>query len=75
MTKTVVLIVVAFVGFIVAYDYVSKCTLAEIEAGLPGGGQQKFADYKNNPVKSFFDQWGGSSDGEVGEVSENPFAD
>lgn len=77
--KTVVLIVLLFVGFFVAVDYLSKGTMAEIESGLPGGGHGKFAEHKfpsptENSVVEYFSNWSSSYDSGVGAVTENPYS-
>jgi len=62
--------------------YGSFYVMGGIEAGLPGGGHEKFADYHDgNKVTKFFQGepmfssgWS-SSDYTQGEVTSNPFAE
>ena len=70
------------VMFFVACGYGSMYMLGGIEAGLPGGGHGKFADYhEGNKVTSFMegnsffgDDSRPSWDHAQGDVSSNPFA-
>ncbi len=76
--KTVVLIVLLFVGFFVAVGSGSYYIMGGIEAGLPDGGNGKFSDYhEGNQVTSFFrgesDSGASGSDFDPGDVSANPF--
>ncbi|TWU08243.1 hypothetical protein [Stieleria varia] len=43
--KLVVAVVVLFVGGFVGINYGSKYILGGIEAGMPGGGEGKYAEY------------------------------
>ena len=78
--KTVVLVVLLFVGFFVAIDYLSKGTMAGIEGGLPGGGSGKFSEHKfpspkESPVVSYLTDWTSSADSGGGAVTENPYSE
>ncbi len=80
IVKSAVLIVLLFVGFFVAIDYLSKGTMAGIESGFPEGGSGKFAAHKfpspkENPVVSYFSNRTGSADSGVGAVTENPYSE
>ena len=52
--KTVIAIIVMFVGGFFVIDYCSKYMLGGIEGGMPGGGHGKFADFHEDNLFSYF---------------------
>ncbi|MFG0289896.1 MAG: hypothetical protein ACF8CQ_17080 [Rhodopirellula sp. JB044] len=85
--KLTIAIVVLFVAGFIGIDFVSKYAMGGVEAGLPGGGDGKYAEYHEDNLFSYYlsdfdseykPSWFGSEgDAEVpqtrGQVT-NPFA-
>ncbi|EMI54787.1 hypothetical protein RSSM_03761 [Rhodopirellula sallentina SM41] len=85
--KLTIAIVVLFVAGFIGIDFVSKYAMGGVEAGLPGGGDGKYAEYHEDNLFSYYlsdfdseykPSWFGSEDDEEvpltrGQVT-NPFA-
>ncbi|TWU43640.1 hypothetical protein Poly51_62510 [Rubripirellula tenax] len=81
--KIVVALVLLFVGSMVGIYYASNYVMGGVESGLPGGGNNLYADYHDGNMFADFFSGTGSSAGSVttgatasasmGEVSSNPF--
>jgi len=82
--KTALAMVVLLLGGFVAVNYVSNYAMGGIEAGLPGGGHGRYADYHEDNLfsywlsdydeeyrPSFFSEEDG--DAVVGQATSNPF--
>lgn len=70
----------ALAAIFAGITYGSCYILGGIEAGMPGGGHNRFAEYhEGNKFTSFlkgepvFSGWGAAADASAGEVTSNPF--